>query len=102
MATRADDPALDVPDHDHRRVMDGAEAGRALEDLRRLLESPFKLGAHAREPLPAGGGHVPARPGKPPRACRRDPVAPAGTGDEDVGVSRPDPLNELQNRLHRR
>jgi pyruvate/2-oxoglutarate dehydrogenase complex dihydrolipoamide acyltransferase (E2) component len=29
---------------DHR-VLDGAEAGRALKDLGALLESPFRLGA---------------------------------------------------------
>jgi pyruvate/2-oxoglutarate dehydrogenase complex dihydrolipoamide acyltransferase (E2) component len=29
---------------DHR-VMDGAEAGRALRELKRLVESPFRLGA---------------------------------------------------------
>ncbi|HEX9235074.1 MAG TPA: 2-oxo acid dehydrogenase subunit E2 [Actinomycetota bacterium] len=29
---------------DHR-VMDGAEAGRALKALKDLLESPFRLGA---------------------------------------------------------
>ncbi|HYH27236.1 MAG TPA: 2-oxo acid dehydrogenase subunit E2 [Actinomycetota bacterium] len=33
---------------DHRWI-DGAEADRALTDLRKLLESPFKLGALPRD-----------------------------------------------------
>ena len=67
-----------------------AKPTKLLRELQRLLITAFETGLSV-VGSPAAEPHVPAHLGEPPRARRRDSLASAGAGDEDVRHDQPSP-----------